>query len=181
MRFKRNPTATIACVTSECLVSLVPAILMIYFFFIPEQIHELFSTLMIVPYFMLILNVVFLGISLIVSLFDKTKYCVNKESLIVQYKNNAKTIMYSEIALIVYDLGDIFPQFNRTPSQLRLYSENNKQILVIDNPSIIMTHVLRKKCKNANTYLEHNKRIMFLLILINGSVLLIGTLIKIFS
>ena len=179
MTFKRNPTATIACVINECLVSLIPAIVIVYFFFIPNLMNELLSTLFIIPYFAFILNVVLIFISLISGVFIKTRYCVGKESLVVKQKDNVKEIKYNEIASITYDFGNVFSQFNRTPSQLILLSREGKRLLAVNNPSIAMALFLRKKCKHSLVRFDHNKRILFFLTLINGIVLLLGALIKI--
>lgn len=179
MRFKRNPTATIACVVNECLLSLIPAIVIVYLFFIPNQINELLSTLVIIPYFAFILNVVLIFFSLISGNFIKTKYYIGKEALTIEQKDNVKEIKYDEIASITYDYGNIFSQFNRTPSQLVLFAKDGKRLLSVRNPSIIMVHFLRKKCSNSVVCFEHNKRILFFLSLINGLVVLLGVLIKI--
>lgn len=181
MKFKRNPTVTIACVITECLLCLVPAILMAYFFFIPDQINKLLSTLAVIPYLVLILNIILIVISLILGIFIKTKYYVGKETLAVQRKDDIKEIKYNEIARIIYDFGNIFSQFNRTPSQLVLFAENGKRLLTVKNPSITMVHFLRKKCENAEVHFEHNKRILFFLALVNGVTLFFGMLIKILS
>lgn len=181
MKFKRNPTATIACVVNECLLSLIPAIVIVYVFFIPNQINELLSTLVIIPYFAFILNVVLIFISLISGIFIKTKYCIGKEALTVEQRDNVKEIKYDEIASITYDYGNVFSQFNRTPSQLVLFAKDGKRLLTVKNPSITMTHVIRKKCKHSEVCFEHNNRILFFLSLINGIVLLTGVLIKIFQ
>ena len=74
MRFKRNITSTLACVITECLISLIPMIFMIYLFFLEDNISELFSSLLAVPYFILIINVILIIISFIAQIFIKTKY-----------------------------------------------------------------------------------------------------------
>ena len=179
MKFKKNPTATIACVINECLLSIIPAIAMVYFFFIPNQINELLSTLVIIPYFAFILNFPLILISLISGVFIKTKYYLSEEALIVQQKDDVKEIKYNEIASITYDFGDIFSQFNRTSSQLVLFARDGQRLLAAKNPSITMVHFLRKNCKHSGIRFKHNKRILFFLSLINGIVLVFGILIKI--
>ena len=42
MEFKRNVTSTLACVITECLISLIPMICMIYLFFMMDKIDEIF-------------------------------------------------------------------------------------------------------------------------------------------
>ena len=180
MGFKRNITITLACVITECLISLIPMIFMIYLFFMMDKIDEIFSTLLIVPYFILIINVILIIISFIAQIFIKTKYYVNAECLVIKTKTQNKEINYDEIKGITYDYGDL-TKFNTKPSQLVLFDKDNKQLLSINNPSIIMVHLIRRKCKHAKVSYYHNKRFLYLLLLINGIVLLISILVKLFS
>ena len=69
MGFKRNITITLACVITECLISLIPMIFIIYLFFMMNKVDEIFSTLLIVPYFILIINVILIIISFIAQIF----------------------------------------------------------------------------------------------------------------
>ena len=179
MGFKRNITSTLACVITECLISLIPMIFMIYLFFWEDNISELFSSLFAIPYFILI-NVILIIISFIVQIFIKTKYYVNAECLVIKTKTNNKEINYDEIGGITYDFGDL-TKFNTKPSQLVLFDKDYKQLLSINNPSIIMVHLIRRKCKHAKVSYYHNKRFLYLLLLINGIVLLISILVKLFS
>ena len=179
MRFKRNITITIACVITECLISLMPAIFILYIFFMIDKFDGILSSLLIIPYLILITNVILFIISLIAQIFLKTKYCVNKESIVVIKKDNAKTIKYSEISSIVYDFGDI-TKFNTQPSQLILFNEENKPLLSVNNPSIIMVCMIIKKCKNIKVGYYNSKRFIYLLLLINTAVLLFSAFVKIF-
>ena len=180
MGFKRNITITLACVITECLISLIPMIFMIYLFFMMDKMDEIFSTLLIVPYFILIINVILILISLIAQIFIKTKYYVNAECLVIKTKTQNREINYDEIKGITYDYGDL-TKFNPQPSQLVLFDKDYKQLLSINNPSIIMVHLIRRKCKHAKVSYYHNKRFLYLLLLINGIVLLISILVKLFS
>lgn len=90
MWFKRNITITLACVITEILISLVPMILFIYLFFMRDKINEIFSTLLIIPLMILVINVVLIIISFIAKIFIKTKYCVNDEYFIIEVKRNIK-------------------------------------------------------------------------------------------
>ena len=92
MGFKKNITITLACVITEFLISLIPMIFMIYLFFMMDKIDEIFSTLLIVPYFILIINVILILISFIAQIFIKTKYYVNAECLIIKTKTQNKKI-----------------------------------------------------------------------------------------
>ena len=179
MGFKKNITITVACVITECLISLIPMIFVIYIFFMMDKISEIFSTLLIVPYFILIINIVLIIISLIAQIFIKTKYYVDKECLVIKTKNTVKEIKYSEIKGIVYDFGDLI-KFNTTPSQLVLFGKEYVQLLSINNPPIIMVHMIKKKCKNIKVGYYHNKRFLYLLSLINGIILILSILVKLF-
>jgi hypothetical protein len=180
MGFKRNITSTLACVVTECLISLIPMIFMIYLFFLEDNISELFSSLLAVPYFILIINVILIIISFIAQIFIKTKYYVNAECLVINTKTQNKEINYDEINGITYDYGDLTTRFNPKPSQLVLFDKDYKQLLSINNPSIIMVHLIRRKCKHAKVSYYHNKRFLYLLLLINGIVLLFSILVKLF-
>ncbi len=180
MKFKKNITITIACVITECLLSLIPLIFIIYIFFLNERFNEIFSTLLIVPYFTLIINVILIIVTLISQLFIKTKYCVKDETLMFSSPKKNFEINYNDIYNITYDFGDL-TKFHTRPSQLVIFDKEFKQLLTIDNPSIIMVSLLRKKCKNAKMNYYHNKRFLYLLLLINGVVLTICILTKLFS
>ena len=178
--FKRNITITLACVFTECLISLIPVIFMIYLFFMIDKIREIFSTLLLVPYFIFIINAILIIISLIAQLFIKTKYYVKKEYLIIKTSNKVTEINYEEIKGITYDFGDL-NRFNAKPSQLVLFDKDYKQLLLVNNPPIIMVHLIRKKCKHLKVSYYHNKRFLYLLSLINGIGLLVFIFITLFS
>ena len=119
-------------------------------------------------------------ISLISQIFIKTKFYVNKEALVIKRRNDLEEINYSEIANMTYDFGDL-TKFNTRPSQLVVFDKDFKQLLSINNPSIIMVHILKKRCKNVEMRYYHNKRFLYFLALINGIVLLITILAKVLS
>ena len=179
MTFKKNITITVACVITECLISLIPTILIIYIFFMTDKINEIFSTLLIIPYLILIINAFFIIISLIAQLFIKTKYYVDKEELVIRTKTKVKKINYNEIANMTYDFGNLI-KFNTMPSQLILFGKDFKQLLSINNPSIIMVHLLKKKCKKIKMSYYHNKRFFYLFALINGISLIFSIFARIF-
>ena len=179
MGFKRNITITLACVITECLISLIPMIFMIYLFFMMNKISKVFSTVLIVPYFILIINVILIIISFIAQLFIKTKYYVKDEYLIIKAKTKIREINYDEIVAITYDFGNL-TRFNIKPSQLVLFDKNYKQLLSVNNPSLIMVYAIRRKCKHAKLSYYHNKRFLYLLLLINGIALFISILVKLF-
>lgn len=178
--FKRNITITLACIITESLISIIPVIFMVYLFFMMDKIKEIFSTLLVIPYFILIINIILIIISLIAQIFIKTKYYVKYECLVIKTKTENKTINYDEIGEIIYDFGNII-KFNTTPSQLVLFDKNYKCLLSINNPSIIMVHLIKKRCKHAKISYYHNKRFLYLFLLINSISLIIFILVKLFS
>ena len=157
--FKRNITITLACVITECLISLIPAIFMFYLFFMMDKIGEIFSTLLVIPYLILIINVVLIIISFIAQRF-------------------VKEINYKEIVGITYDYGDL-TKFHTKPSQLILFDKEYNELLSVNNPSIIMVHMIKKKCKHAKVGYYHNKRFLYILLIINVLVLFAILLVKI--
>jgi len=175
--FKKNPTITIALVFTECMISLIPTILIIYLFFIPEKISELSSALLVIPYFLLIVNIILLVISLFLNLFSRTRFRVGKDNLRIQTKTNLKELEYCNISKIIFDFGDVFSQFNRTPAQLVLLASNDDVLLTIDNPSVFMSYQIKRKCENASVCFVHEKRIWFFMVLINSITLVLGSII----
>ena len=180
MQFKKNITITIACVVTECLLSLFPVILMIYLLFIPNKIHEIFSTLFIVPYFIVIINTILLIISFVAGIFIRTKYYVNEKALTIKNGDKVKDIFYSEISDITYDFGDL-TKYHTKASQLCLFDKDHRQLFLIDNPPIIMVHMIRHKCKTAKMSYYNNKRFLYLAALINGVCFSVFILAKLFT
>lgn len=180
MKFKKNITVTLACIITECLISLLPIIFMIYLFFIQNKINEMFLTLLVIPYLIILINICLFIISLIAGLFIKTSYFVEKDFLIVKTKNSESKIMYKYIFGITYDFGDL-TKFNTKPSQLILFDKEFKQLISIYNPSITMVYIIKKRCKNSEIEYYHNKRFLFLFSLINGISFIFLLLLKLFS
>lgn len=81
-----------------------------------DKIKEIFSALLVIPYFILIINIILIIISLISQIFIKTKYYVKYECLVIKTKTENKTINFDEIGEIIYDFGNIII-FNKKPSQ----------------------------------------------------------------
>lgn len=125
MGFKRNITITLACVITECLISLIPMIFLIYLFFMIDKMGEILSTLLLVPFLILIVNVILFIISLIAQLFIKTKYYVKSECIVIKTKTKNKEINHDEINGITYDYGDL-TKFHTKSSQLVLFDKDYK-------------------------------------------------------
>lgn len=180
MRFKKNITITAACMSNEILLSSIPAIFIVYSFFAKDNFKGILSTLLVIPYFMLIINGILFLISLVAQLFICEQIYIEKEELIVRNNSGEKVIKYNEIIGISYDFGEYLKRFNPNPSRLFLFGINNEQLLVLDNPSIIMILLLKRHCKNIKISYYNNKRFLFFLILINCLTFFISLLINFF-
>lgn len=146
MKFKRNITITLACVITEFLISLIPVIIMIYLFTMKDKASEMLFTLLVVPLFILIVNAVLIIISLIAQIFMKTTYYVRQDCLAVKTKDRLLEINYDEIGGISYDFGNL-TRFNSLSSQLVLFDKDMRQLLSVNNPSIIMVHMIKPSAK----------------------------------
>ncbi len=141
--FKRNVTATAACVINECLISLIPTVAIIIPVFMRININEVFSTLFGIIYFLVIADVICLIISLIAGVFLKTTYRLEDDRITVKDQGGERSIYYYEVAHITYDFGTL-ERWNRSPSQLVLFDENFATLLSVNNPSILMTHIIKR-------------------------------------
>ncbi len=175
--FKRNITATVACVITEFLLSLIPAIFIIYLVAVPEQISELPFTLLMIPYFVVIINVILMIVSCIAGVFLKTRYFIEDDCITVKDKYEVKRIAYRKISHITYDFGNL-TKFNGEPSQLVLFDDEFNQLLAVKNPSILMTYMIKKRCGIKKLSYYHEKRGLLISALVNGIVLLSVILIK---
>ena len=99
--------------------------------------------------------------------------------MVVKTKTTTTEIKYSVINVITYDFGDL-TKFNTKSSQLVLFDKDYKQLLSVNNPSIIMVHLIRKKCRHVKISYYHNKRFLYLLLLINSIFLFISIVVKFF-
>ena len=179
MKFKKNITVKIGCIIEEFLVSCVPAIFLIMILFTKSDFIDILSSLFIIPYLGTIINIALVLISIICALFDKTFYKVDKDRLLVSDKGDLFEIAYSDITSITLDLGSL-DKFNAQKMQLIIWGNDSKKLLMINNPSLIMTYMLKAKSKASLNYLNE-KRILFILGITNIIVLLFAVLIKMFS
>lgn len=183
MKFKRNITVKIGCIISEALVSCIPASLLIMILLTQSSLIDILSALFIFPYFAVIINIVLVLISTIYALFDKTFYKVNNDRLIVSDRGHLFEIAYSDINSITFDFGSL-DKFNAQKMQLIVWGNDWKELLIINNPSLIMTHMLKTKSKVSFNYLNE-KRGLFILGITNVSVfvtaLFLAVLIKMSS
>ena len=179
MSLKKNITITIACIITECLLSLIPAILILYAFFGDIIDENIFVVLAVVPLLIIVFNAVLFLISLFAKIFIKTTYIVEENYITKQSPHGTITVNFSEVHVITYDFGDL-SKWNGHPSQLSLFDKSCNLLLCIKNPPIALVYLVKKRCKATTNY-YHAKRIIYLLLLINGLVLLFCLLAKIFS
>ena len=180
MPFKRNITVTMACISTEMLLCVVPLIIITYVFFVPEELNELFMVLLLVLRLAIIINVALAIVSLIACIFLKTKYYVKKEGLLVETKQKSTLIPYNQVCTVLYDFGDLSSKLSSKPSCLVLLDEQYGQLLTINNPPIVLVHLIKAKCKKARKAHLHNKRFLFFLVCIHIAFWLALGLIKIF-
>lgn len=178
MKFKKNITAKVGCVISEALISCIPAILIITIFIMNKNLKEVLLAVLVIPYFLIIINIILFIFSCVGDIFDKTIYTLEKDSLIINTRQNETKINYSDIKSLTFDYGSL-EKFNRQKMQLILFGEKYKQLLILNNHSILMTCLLRKKCNSVKICYYNNKRILFLLGIINITILLVAIIIKI--
>ena len=179
MKFKKNITGKIGCIISEFLVSCLPAILLIMIFFTKSGFNDILSGLFVIPYFLVIINIILVSISIIYALFDKTFYKIYNDRLVAFDKGHLCEILYSDITSITFDFGTL-DRFNAQKMQLIIWGNDSIRLLIINNPSLIMTHMLKIKSGVSLNYLN-GKRRLFIFVITNAIVLFFAVFIKLFS
>ena len=149
MKFKRNLTVSFACGLTEFLISLIPALFIVGLSFNTEGFVYFFKigiSLIIIGIpayniFLYLLNLVF-------NLFQKMTITLKDECLVIENNGVLSSIYYKDITHISFYLGNLFVA-STTPITLILYSKDNKILFEVTNPSLIMTHLIKKKCPTA--------------------------------
>lgn len=177
--FKSNPTITVALVSTEFLISVIPAILIVYAFFAHTINENIFAALAVVPLLIVILNVVLFLISLFARIFAKTTYIVEPDCITEQSTKYTVKVDLADVDTITYDLGN-FNKWNGHSSRLLLSDKNNNVMLSVKNPPVGLIHALKTRC-NCNFRCVNKKRFLFLLILTNALVLLFCIAMRIFA
>ena len=173
MGFKRNIMIAFVWHTTNCCLGLIPILIMFNLFFVKNIILGLFYSILFFITLIFILNIIGLIISFIAQIFMKTKYYVNDDCLVIKTKKESKEIKYTEIVDITYYDYFYFSKGSSTLSQLVLFDKDNNQLLSIEHPSIIMVHLIIKKCKHIKAKYYNNKKSNFLILLIINIIALI--------
>ena len=166
MKFKRSLCAALICYYTEFFTGLTPILIMINLVLVDNKILAFFYSFLIYIIFILVVNLIPMTILLIAKIFMRTKFYVNDDCLVIKTKTESREIKYAEIGGITYfdytDLGrGVDP-----PPKLVLFDKDNKQLLSISEPSIIMIHLIKKKCKHIKVKYCNNKKPMLLTALI---------------
>ncbi len=165
MNFKRNLTVSFACHTTEFALCLIPMFLVMGFSIdknsFAEYCKDMFS---IYPLVLLIVNAFLFVLSLIFSIFQKQTFILNDDHMLIENKDEMSKINYNDIKTVSFDLGNT-GKMSARPMELRLLGEKNKELLSITNPSILMTHILKKKCIYAKTTYRNSKKFIWYLLL----------------
>lgn len=179
MKFKKNITGKIGCTISEFLLSCLPAILLIMIFFTKSGFSDILSAMFVIPYFLVVINIILMLISIICALFDKTFYKIDNNRLVTFDKGRLCEIAYSDITSITFDFGTL-DKFNAQKMQLIIWGNDSKKLLIINNPSLMMTHMLKIKSGVSLNYINEKRR-WFIFVITNAIVLFFAILIKLFS
>lgn len=163
MKFKRNLTLSLACHTTEFVLCLIPMFLILGFSrdigSFAQYCRNMFSTYFIA---LILLNVFFVLLSLILSIFQKKTFTLNDEFVLVEEKSKGYAISYSDVKEVSIDLGSTGRMSSR-PMELRLYDEKHRVLLSVTDPSMLMMHKIKKKCVFAKTsYINSKKYIWYL-------------------
>lgn len=164
MKFKRNLTVSFACGLSEFYISLVPALFIVGLSLKFATFTELFKiAICYTPIILFVSNAFIYIISLILQCFQKMTITLKNECLVIENNGVLSTICYKDITNISFYLGDLYKAV-ATPVTLRLYCKENKVSFEVTNPSLIMTHLIKKKCPNAKINHIGLKRILHFLV-----------------
>ncbi len=163
MKFKRNLTVSFACVLSEFFISLIPALFIIGLSLKLATFIELCKiTICLTPIVLFLSNILIYLISLIFQCFQKMTITLKDECMVIANRGTLSTIYYKDITNIHFDLGE-FSRTHSTPVTLELYFKESGDSLFITNPSLLMTHLIKKKCPTAKINYEGLKRGLYFL------------------
>ena len=163
MKFKRNLTVTFVCFMNEFFISLIPATFILGLHLKLANIGDLCKVVFLyAPFALVLFNIFLFLLNLMFTLFQKTTIILNADSIIVKETNQSSTIQYQEITEITFDFGE-FSRTHSSPITLTLLGEEYKPLLTVKNPSLIMTHLIEKKCPTAKMTYRNSKRFLYLL------------------
>lgn len=169
MKFKRNLTITLACILSESLISFIPMLLIMFFVLMPEKSNEFIPGVLLgIPMIIVIINIFLYLLGLIFKIFQKLIITINQDHMIIENKNSIKTIYYKDIKGITYDLGTLPSRTSSQDSELVIFGENYSTLVSIKNPSLLMTHLIKRKCKHIKVSYYHSKRLLYMVLISIG-------------
>lgn len=164
MKFKRNLTASFACHMTEIVLCLIPMFLILGFAIdirsFSQYCKDVFSTYFIG---LILMNLFFILLSLILSIFQKKTFTLNDEFVLIEERGKEYSVNYSDVREVSIDLGSTGKMSSRA-MELRLYGEKRKLLLSVKNPSILMTHRIKKKCVNAKISYSNTKKFVWYLV-----------------
>ena len=163
MKFKRNLTVSFACGLTEFLLSVIPALFIVglslntegFVYFFKIGISLIIIGIPAYNIFLYLLNLVF-------NLFQKMTITLKDECLVIENKGILQTIYYKDVTHISFYLGNLFVE-RAKPVTLSLYCKENKVSFEVTNPSLIMTHLIKKKCPTAQVNYIGLKRVLHFL------------------
>lgn len=166
MKFKRNITITASCMLSELIICLIPIYIMFFLTASSELGIQWIGSLIFVPLIIFIIHIICLIISVVSSIFMHLTIILEKDFLVIKNKTKITTIKYDEIHSIVYDLGEYGGKSQKGKnSRLVLYDKDYNRLLDIYNPSIMMVHLIKKRCKNAEVDYYNKNRLLWLFLI----------------
>jgi len=158
-------TVSFACHLSETALCLIPMFLTLGFAVDSNSFwaycRDMFSVYAIA---LLIVNGLLLVLGLILSIFQKQSFTLGVDYILIESKGESSTVNYSDVNTVLFDLGKTGRMSSR-PMELILLGDKNKELLSITNPSLLMTHMIKKKCPGAKRTYQNSKKFVWYLIL----------------
>lgn len=163
MKFKRNLTVTFVCFINELYISLIPVLFIIGLCWELATVIELCKiTIFVIP-IIIIINISIYLVSLLFNIFQKKTFTLSDEKIIIENDGELLTIYYKDITDIYFDLGEMISRTHSTSVKLELYCRENNRSITVINPSLIMTHLIKKKCSTARIIHYNTKRVLKML------------------
>lgn len=172
-KYKKNITIKIACISTEFLICVIPMVLIMFLFLVPERLTEFIEVIGTIFILIVVFNLFLYIISLIGKNFIKTIYLINNDELIIRRNSKNKIIDLKSVNAITYDLGEL-NKYGSNPFKLVLFDKNYNNLITIENPPLIMVFHIKKKCNTAKISYYNSKRIFFFLLLCSGSAVVIS-------
>ena len=166
MRFKRSICGALICFFTEFFTCLTPILIMFNLILVDNKILGFFYAFLIYIGLIFIVNFIPMIALLIAKIFMRTKFYVNDDCLVIKAKKESREIKYTEIGGITYFDNSDFGRGVDHTSKFVLFDKDNNQLLSIEHPSVIMVHLIIKKCKHIKAKCYNNKKSMLVIALI---------------